>query len=178
MNEFDMLLLDTLKRSEETSILIPNSYSLSYNGLRDRITELKDLLIQTTSLQNQDTIVIILPNSLDFVVTFFSVTYLGCIAAPINSKFTLNELKFYLSDFKPKLLITNTQILQSNEGIKIACAKLDIQIISVDISATSCALDGMKGVKSELRIVTKDDIALLLHTSGTTGRPKGTSTLI
>ena len=96
-------------------------------------------------------------------------------AAPLNPAYTTSEFKFYLEDIQPRLLLLPAGELA---GARAAVAELDADIRVVDLSLRGTEPvevhgAGRKGRRSTAaETADPDDIALLLHTSGTTSRPK------
>ena len=112
---------------------------------------------------------------------FLAVIRCRAVAAPLNPAYTAEEFEFYLSDSESKLLIT------PNEGIepaKAAASKLGLRHVTATFSGSDIdgfgfiALSSSTKNESSLDSVAKlvndpSDVALFLHTSGTTSRPKG-----
>lgn len=114
---------------------------------------------------------------LQFVVMFLAVIRCRATAAPLNAAYTAEEFEFYISDSGSKLLIT------SQEGVHsalTAASKLGIPHVTATLSgaADSRRIELSSSSDSSLDSVAKlvndpSDVALFLHTSGTTSRPKG-----
>lgn len=109
---------------------------------------------------------------------FLAVIRCRAVAAPLNPAYTAEEFEFYLSDSESKLLIT------PKEGIEPALAAAS-KLGVTHVTATLSGGDGFIALSStttnessHLDSVAKlandaSDVALFLHTSGTTSRPKG-----
>ncbi|KAJ1673094.1 hypothetical protein EV182_005906, partial [Spiromyces aspiralis] len=122
-----------------------------------------------------------LPNGLVCLITFLATTLARAVAAPLNPAMKQSEVEFYLEDAQSKVLIVPHDADESNESVK-AARKLNIPVWTVDwdqsaggirlavlgVTPTASAMDR----PADFSAVQPDDIALLLHTSGTTGRPK------
>lgn len=105
-----------------------------------------------------------------------------CIAAPLNPTYSKSEVSFYLSDAKSKLLLVHRSAIKDNAPAVQAARELSIAVAEVWYDSKK----GKVGVQLEKRDrgvsaarrfegsgkPREDDVALLLHTSGTTGRPK------
>ncbi|KAF8413157.1 hypothetical protein HHK36_001132 [Tetracentron sinense] len=97
-------------------------------------------------------------------------------AAPLNAAYTADEFEFYLTDSESKLLLTSQE---GNQPAQAAAAKLNIPHTTAtlshgngEITLSSSHAEPKPG--SLAKIVNEpSDIALFLHTSGTTSRPKG-----
>ena len=113
------------------------------------------------------------------VITFLAVIRARAVAAPLNPAYTQEEFEFYLSDSEARLLVTNAE---GNAPAQAAAAKLGLVH-----AATTTLLDpagplnlaGLPDAAQEdengavLSVNEASDVALFLHTSGTTSRPKG-----
>ena len=113
---------------------------------------------------------------MQFVVMFLVVIRCRAIATPLNQAYTAEEFEFYLSDSESKLLITPKEGLQPAQS---AASKLKLPQV------TATLLDGTSSISIENSISTDSNsksvkelvndlsnVALFLHTSGTTSRPK------
>ncbi|PKA58029.1 4-coumarate--CoA ligase-like 10 [Apostasia shenzhenica] len=113
-----------------------------------------------------------------FVIVFLAVIRVRATAAPLNPIFTQEEFEFYLFDSESKLLLTNKK---GNDAAEAAAGKLGILRATVDFSDPSfdvfidlLSASGCCGKASVDRVFNDaSDVALFLHTSGTTSRPKG-----
>ena len=107
------------------------------------------------------------------MIVFLAVTRSGAIAAPLNSAYTKDEFKFYMEDTESQLVI-----IQDDAKIAIDAAnELNIEIASVKLNSNEKLEIQKNGTNlTEAKTVdepSENDIALFLHTSGTTSRPKG-----
>lgn len=110
---------------------------------------------------------------------FLAVIRARATAAPLNSAYTTEEFEFYLSDSESKLLLTP---LEGNEPAIAAASKLNIPHGSASLTGTTEAeaelklsINTVNSVDDSVSQLTNEssDVALFLHTSGTTSRPKG-----
>src|SRR5262249_22813984 len=93
--------------------------------------------------------------------------------APLNPTYRSREIAFYLADLKPRALLTMPAFAPAAEEIALA---LTIPVLHLEPDGTGCA--GGVRVKDAGRSPapprdrSPQSVALLLHTSGTTARPK------
>ena len=91
-------------------------------------------------------------------------------AAPLNPSYKLSEYEFYLDDLKPKILIVEKN--SSNPVIE-AAKKLKIEISEIQkIEGAPLGVFNLYNQSSSFELSNEEDEALVLHTSGTTSRPK------
>ncbi|CAG8630243.1 192_t:CDS:2 [Ambispora leptoticha] len=179
--------------SASHALIIPSSENnsnppikLYYPDLKKQLSVFQNQLYNlTTNIQSssQHSVAIVLPNSLELTITFLGVTLSRNIAAPLNPNYTLNEFKFYLEDSQSKVVFVPRGSFEKNISAVKAAKDFDLTIFEIwwDLVNQQIKLDlkrdviGKKANKFERKEVVpkEDDVALLLHTSGTTGRPKG-----
>jgi acyl-CoA synthetase (AMP-forming)/AMP-acid ligase II len=168
---FSLTLLDLVERAsaDRPALLAPNQPDLSYQQLRHNITTLADQL-NSFGLGRGDRIAIVMPNGPALIQTFFAAAT-AATAAPLNPKYKQDEFAFYYSDTQAKALIT----LPGDAEQAHAAATDDMVIIEAtpqpDGGLRFTALRGARTARPVER-AQPDDIAMILHTSGTTSRPK------
>ena len=121
-----------------------------------------------------DRVAIVLPNGPEMATAFLTVAA-SCCAAPLNPAYKADEFEFYLSDLQPAAII----LAPEEAGpVKAVADRLQVPVISLHadgIAAGSFRLDTSNlpsGETAKPRAVQPGDPALVLHTSGTTARPK------
>lgn len=157
-------------RDEALALLAPGGGTLSYGRLRAQIETLAEALAER-GLGREDTVAIVMPNGVAMAVAFLSVAA-SAIAAPLNPGYTRKEFDFYFDDLKPRAVIVEEG--GGANAIEAARAKgvAVLELAKVDAGPGMFAVTGHAGPAAGRRIATPDDVALLLHTSGTTARPK------
>jgi acyl-CoA synthetase (AMP-forming)/AMP-acid ligase II len=128
--------------------------------------------LRAIGVERGDRVAVTLPNGPEFVQILLAVTTLGAAAAPLNPAYTADEYSFYLGDLKPRLLLAPVGEMQAARQ----AAGREITIVDVlgsEQLPPRFAVDG-RLIEEERAFDAgiEDDIALLLHTSGTTSRPK------
>lgn len=168
-------LLDLITCGEGASpaIVSPDDgATLSYDQLGSRVESLAARL-RAAGIGRGDTVALVLPNGAEFLEALFAITALGAAAAPLNPVYTRDEHAFYLADLRPRLLL-----LAPGEGTAARSATphgVAIGELRVDPKGRAAlAVEGLSVDRGEpfFEFASPDDIALLLHTSGTTSRPK------
>jgi oxalate---CoA ligase len=144
--------------------------SLSYAGLRALVGRTVEAL-NARGIGRGDRVAIVLPNGPEMASSFISVAC-GATTAPLNPAYRQEEFEFYIEDLKAKALL----IAKGMESpARAAAAKFGVPVIELvpGEAAGDFRLDGgPSGKPARPGIAEQDDIALVLHTSGTTARPK------
>ena len=120
-----------------------------------------------------DRVALSLPNGPDVVLLLLAITALGAAAAPLNPAYTEPEYGFYLTDIAPRLLLIPAS---GAAAASAAAAAAGTTTIGVQASAGGppelLGSTGPTAQQSSFEPGEPDDVALVLHTSGTTSRPK------
>ncbi|CAI5484894.1 unnamed protein product [Closterium sp. Yama58-4] len=130
-----------------------------------------------------DLVSLAFPNSLEFVILFLAVTRVRATAAPLNAAYTEEEFKFYMEDAQARLLLLpeggtpKAQAAATALGVPVAHAGSygGEEGVPLRPSEGLSALPPADIPDGPGPGPTPDpaDVALFLHTSGTTSRPKG-----
>lgn len=160
-------------KGENAALSAPGKKPLSYDELRSHVTKTVQRLNEM-GIGRNDTVAIVLPNGPEMASAFISIGA-GATTAPLNPSYRGEEFTFYLSDLKPKLLVVE----EGSDSPAIACAQeLGIAVSSLSFQDSDPAgkfeLSGEATAEApkQTGFAEVDDISLVLHTSGTTSRPK------
>jgi acyl-CoA synthetase (AMP-forming)/AMP-acid ligase II len=150
----------------------PERSSLTYGGLRALAADVRrDLRIMGVS--NADRVAIVLPNGPEMATAFHTIAA-AASTAPLNPAYRRDEFEFYLGDLRPKLLVC---MAGDDTPARAAAEALNIPVVDIAAEpgapaghitfASSGGAGGADGGPSQAH-----HEALVLHTSGTTSRPK------
>jgi acyl-CoA synthetase (AMP-forming)/AMP-acid ligase II len=159
-------LLDAIDRDRVALYVPEHDRRISFGALVSTIDRcgrrLRDL-----GVQRGDRVAFVLPNGPDFVLWILAMTGYGVTAAPLNPAYTTREFDFYLRDLAPRVLLV---LSGQYAAARTAAAEADVRV--ADIEPGRWGHSAADGHTDALEEAADDDIALLLHTSGTTSRPK------
>ena len=153
--------------ADASAIVVPNGLQLSYSALSEQVERTADSLAGF-GLGRGDTIAFVLSNSIETVVLFLAAATVGT-AAPLNPAYKEEEFRFYLEDTGAKALVVRPGESEPARRALPQAAKLIEAAINERGAIT---LTGNGQSRRSASSPTPDDIALVLHTSGTTSRPK------
>lgn len=128
--------------------------------------------LESLGVEAGDRVAMYVPNSVNFVTVYFGAMKRGAIPFPINMRFEGEEIEYVLSDSEASTVVTTGTF-------EDAITSLDVD--SVENVVVS---NGSKGIDYEDFVASadtdydvyprkEDELAELMYTSGTTGRPKG-----
>ncbi len=138
-----------------------------------RLAETVDLLatrLASFGVARGDCVALALPPGPEFVEVLLAIGSLGAAAAPLNPAYSESEFAFYLEDLQPRALLLLDGELEAARGARGDSIR-QIEVTLVPGEAPKLDFDGAPA-PAERSSGRPDDIALMLHTSGTTSRPK------
>jgi oxalate---CoA ligase len=149
------------------ALITVNGESIDHAALRSEVDRLAERL-RRAGLGPGDRIAIVLPNGPEMALALLAAMSVGC-AAPLNPKYREEEFRFYLDDLHAAALVTDGQAPAARAAAPSATIAIGVEGegLSIDLEAQG----GLAG-RSVAERPTADDEALVLHTSGTTSRPK------
>ncbi|KAF0908462.1 hypothetical protein E2562_025427 [Oryza meyeriana var. granulata] len=159
------------------ALAVPGKVELSHAALDALVDAAAARLAAGAGVLPGHVVALSFPNTVELVIMFLAVIRARAVAAPLNPAYTQEEFEFYLSDSGARLLITNAE---GNVAAQAAASKLGLahttaslkdaasQVHLAGFSTSASAVQDHPGFANEA-----PDVALFLHTSGTTSRPKG-----
>jgi fatty-acyl-CoA synthase len=146
--------------------------SLTYRELADRVDTLAGALAER-GVGRGDRVAHLGPNDIATFETFFATTRLGAIFVPLNLRLAPPEIRELVADCEPRIVV------YGGESASLAEAAIDgVPLVAIDSSSIvdgAEPFDALLGANARApeAAVGFDDPAVILYTSGTTGRPKG-----
>ena len=158
---------------EAHALFAPERVPLDYSTLCVHVIRTAAALARF-GIKRDDIVAVVLPNGPEMAAAFLSVTA-AAICAPLNPAYQVDELAFYLADLPAKALVTASSL---DSPARDAARDAGIPIIELKWDSTgSAGLFSFEDIAASEVAADVDaprdtDIALVLHTSGTTSRPK------
>jgi len=168
---YNLINLWSEKTPNAKALISTEDDSLTYFELFENIKRLVNQL-EHFGIRNNDRIALVLPNGLDMATLFLAVSsFASC--APLNPSYQETEFDYYLNDLNAKAVITKHGF---NKYIKSTANSHNIPILELTTNQESGSemfnFSNLDNNNSNCSFSKPDDVALVLHTSGTTSRPK------
>lgn len=172
------------KEYPDKAAFIYHNEETSYREFESQVKRFASGL-ERLGYQKGDHIALISWNSPLYVVAFYGLLRLGAVIIPVKPILTANEIKYILKDGNVKAVITVNELLSSFAEIAEQLPAVNHYIVSgTDIALEDSHL-ALKvklfsrvieegSVDFETPTLPEEDTSLILYTSGTTGKPKGT----
>jgi fatty-acyl-CoA synthase len=168
---------------ERHALMQPNGTALrfvgktvTWDGLHRRVVALADALSRRR-VGFGDRVMILMLNRTEFVESVLAVNSLGAIAVPLNFRLTPAEIAFLVEDCEARAMITESVLAPVATGVRAIQPLLEMIVVAGD--ATEDGLLGYEDLISEPGDshgpvdIPDESPALIMYTSGTTGRAKG-----
>ena len=165
----DDTLVAALAAGDRAALVVPDDdVTLSYDELAAAVAETAEGL-RRLGVGAGDRVAFALPGGPEIIEVLLAVASLGAGAAPLNPAYAQSEFAFYLEDLRPRLLV----LPRGDLAPARAAAADDVPVADLVVRAGQApAFEGTAREPESCAPPGPDDIALLLHTSGTTSRPK------
>lgn len=169
---------ENLKRSARN---FPNSIAYIY---RDKSVTYKELNQQVDQLAaglsaqgigKGDGVALLLGNSPEFLITYYGILRLGAFVVPMNPLYTQGEINYILDDSQAKAVIAHISVEPKLSGIKEQLENLKL-VIYTDAEDQEWTWEHLMETSNNVCLspfIDQEDLAVILYTSGTTGKPKG-----
>lgn len=144
----------------------------SYAQLADRVATLGAGL-QRAGVRPGDRVAFLGGNSSAMLETLFAVLRIGGVFVPLNTRLAVTELSYMLDDSGARLLVAGPDKLADAHAAAAAAAVEQVVVTRPTAGLTDLDMLAADATTAALPPVSDTDTALLVYTSGTTGRPKG-----
>jgi acyl-CoA synthetase (AMP-forming)/AMP-acid ligase II len=158
-------LVDQVERYRDRACLVIDDTTITYGELLDRVAATAARLADEYGVSKGDRVAILAANCPEWVIAFYASTSLGAVVAALNGWWTAPEIEHGLAVSDPSLLIGDTKRLARADGLPEGLPVLDLDERPDFFAPGDAALPDVE--------LAEDDPALILFTSGTTGRAKG-----
>ena len=153
------------RKTPRRTALVHQDRAISYAELYDRTTRLAHVL-RSAGVRRGDRVAYLGPNHPSFLETLFAAGQLGAVFVPLNTRLAAPEIAYQLADSGARTLLHAPSCGDLVEGLDVANR----------FTAGDETYEGLLAAASDEPVdepVGLDAVAVIMYTSGTTGRPKG-----
>ena len=171
MNVSEMLSMQA-RRLPNHEAIVSNGERISYSEWDKVVNQLASSL-RSHGVERGDKVILHMPNTKEFLFTYYAVQRLGALVVPINAKLIAAEITYILDHSEAKALITHDMTFSQVEHLDrqhILCIKTGEPVRDWLSLEALIRRGSVEEIECNLN---EDDEASLLYTSGTTGDPKG-----
>jgi acyl-CoA synthetase (AMP-forming)/AMP-acid ligase II len=152
---------------DRTAIVIPEQeIKVSYDWLQRQVFAVADALA-ALGVRREDRIAMVLPNGLSAIVCFLAASMVGT-AAPLNPGYRYEEFCFFLRDTNARLLLCPPHGAEEARRAAGSCIPVFTAVLGAE---GTVYLHGVRN-RTPAPAPLPEEVALILHTSGSTGQPK------
>jgi long-chain acyl-CoA synthetase len=168
------ILHESAERRPDHPAVVVGGSAVTYRELWHRARQYAAVL-RAAGVGPGDRVAILIPNTVHFPLAYYGVLALGATVVPVHALLRAEEVAYVLEDSAAKALVCAGPLL--GEGAKgAAIAGVDVFTVMSDGSTGARRLDAEAEAEAPVEhYVMRDaeDVAVVLYTSGTTGKPKG-----
>ncbi|WP_270238750.1 long-chain-fatty-acid--CoA ligase [Kocuria marina] len=169
MTNLATLLTDSAQKHPTNPAIILDDTRVTYQQL-DGLSARAAGLLRARGIGPGDRVALVLPNVPHMPALYYAVLRVGAIVVPLNPLLTPRELTYHYQDAGVSLVFAWQDMAEASQK---AAEELDgVEVIPVSPAGTAQQLQEVEPV-TEVVEREDSDTAVLLYTSGTTGRPKG-----
>ena len=170
------ILAESAARRPDHTALVLGDLKIPYSAVWDGARRAASVL-RERGVGRGDKVAMLIPNTPHFPMTYYAALCLGAVAVPVHALLRAEEISYVLEDSGAKVFICAGPLL--GEGAKGAeLADVPLMTVMGDLGPATDAprLDELAKAASPVERYEQcepDDVAVILYTSGTTGKPKG-----
>ena len=167
---FDTLLAPRFK-DESSLFQFPDGTNWSYAHTLEISAQFAHSL-QQLGVKPSDRVIVQTHKSAEAVALYFACLQMGAIFIPLNTAYTLTELDHFIKDSSPAVVVCDEQ---AKSALTPLAHQYQTTLTTLNAHGTGELIDQAKNHAKSFQTVSRkdNDLASILYTSGTTGKPKG-----
>ena len=166
MNTVPELFISAVNAFSDSEAVVEDGRRVTYSELGGLVSRFSSYLT-SLGIGPGDRVLILLPNSIEFVTAFFGVASVGAVSVPVSTAFKKPEIQFYIDHSGASLVLTDdvfAELLKDSASESTAPIRV--------VKGGSALWHKCEGSPSDTAIIDPGDEAIYLYSTGSTGRPK------
>ena len=169
MNLAEMLDSNARKNPNKDCLRVQGK-SYSYRDIKTRAEKAAGVF-QNLGVRKGDKVALMSQNTAAFVVSFYGILTAGGVVVPVNHKLMKGEVEHILANSESKLFLFDGSLAEVASKISAPVQKISMDSPAKDFPFFESLLESAPSLRPVE--INDEDLAELLYTSGTTGKPKG-----
>lgn len=164
-----------LKFPNKTAVIFEGE-SLTYREVNEPINRLRAFLEIECGVRQGDRVAVLAPNCLQFYVAYWAIMKLGGVVVPVNVRLRGEEMRFIIANSDAEILFVHKDLWEPAQEVLSGCPNVKHIITMAFAEGDHIAFDEALRYPETLDTeptILPEDLAIIMHTSGTTGQPKG-----
>jgi long-chain acyl-CoA synthetase len=130
-------------------------------------------MLLSQGIGKSDVVSLLMPNCAEYIIAYFACWKLGALAGPVNSLLKEHDTAFVMNNSEAKAILVNSEFQERIENVRGDLPHLRSLITFDDEAKATREFAGSADILPAVAARDKDDDAIIIFTSGTTGKPKG-----
>ncbi len=170
------MLENTVKNHADDVGFIRDDLRLTFGAFNAIVNRIAARL-QKVGVEKGDCVAILMGIEIEFPLSFFALMKLGALAVPLNTRFKGEELAYEINDSESKVLIVDEEYWTYIDSVRDRLKTIEkIYFNGISIPQGTIAFSALKENMDDTftqHYPSETDSAVIMYTSGTTGKPKG-----
>ena len=171
----------TFKSKQNAEAIFDGERRLSYHDIEKEGIEVANGL-HKLGIKRDDRVAVCLPTWYEFFVLTYAIAKIGAVLVPISTKYRHHELEYILQNAQPKAVFLTKEFDGVENFVQFQAIKKKLKIVELisvrfeypGIISYKKLREMGKGVELQtLKVNVKGEVAAIIYSSGTTGKPKG-----